>query len=65
MRKMGVDACLICTVMALYTDACTIVRTDAELSDSWVASRFSNHCLLLSPVRPEVVCLPSFCMLMT
>ena len=31
LRKLGVDEWLICTVMALYTDACTVVRKDAEV----------------------------------
>ena len=33
-RKLGVDEWLIRTVMALYTKACTIVRTDAGLSEN-------------------------------
>ena len=33
LRKMGVDEWLICTVMALYTEACTVVITDAGLSE--------------------------------
>ena len=32
LRKLGVDECLIRTVMALYTEACIVVRTDAGLS---------------------------------
>ena len=35
LRKLGVDEWLICTVMALYTEACTVVRTDAGLSESF------------------------------
>ena len=35
MRKLGVDEWLIRTVMALYTEACTVVRTDAGLSESF------------------------------
>ena len=34
LRKLGVDKWLIRTVMALYTEACTVVKTDAGLSDS-------------------------------
>ena len=30
--KLGVGELLIYTVMALYTEACTVVRTDAGLS---------------------------------
>ena len=33
LRKMGVDGWLIRTVVALYTEACTVVRTDAGLSE--------------------------------
>ena len=33
LRKLGVDEWLICTVMALYTETCTVVRTDAGLSE--------------------------------
>ena len=32
LRKLRVDECLIRTVMTLYTDACTVVRTDTRLS---------------------------------
>ena len=35
MRKLGVDKWPIRTVMALYTKACTVVRTDAGLSESF------------------------------
>ena len=35
LRKLGVDEWLIRTVMALYTEACTVVRTDAGLSKSF------------------------------
>ena len=35
LRKLGVDEWLIRTVMALYTEACTVVRTDAGLSESF------------------------------
>ena len=64
------------TVMALYTEACTIVRTDAGLSERFEVkvglhqgSVFVHCCLLLSwmlfPTRRGVVSLPSCCMLMT
>ena len=33
--KLGVDEGLIHTVMAWYTEACTIIRTDAGLSESF------------------------------
>ena len=35
LRKLGVDEWLICTVMALYTEDCTVVKTDAGLSESF------------------------------
>ena len=35
LRKLGVDEWLIRTVMALYTEACTVVRTDAGQSESF------------------------------
>ena len=35
LRKPGVDEWLIRTVMALYTEACTVVRTDTGLSKSF------------------------------
>ena len=35
LRKLGVDEWLIRTVMAFYTEACTVVRTDAGLSESF------------------------------
>ena len=35
LRKLGVDEWLIRTVMALYTEACTVVRTDSGFSQSF------------------------------
>ena len=35
LRKLGVDEWLICTVMALYTEACAVVKTDAGLGESF------------------------------
>ena len=35
MSKLGVDECLILTVMALSTEACTVVNTDAGLTESF------------------------------
>ena len=35
LRKLGVDEWIMHTVMALYTGACTVVRTDAGLSESF------------------------------
>ena len=33
LRKLGVNEWLIRTVMALYREACTVVKTDAGLSE--------------------------------
>ena len=48
------DEWLIRTVMTLYTEACTVVRTDAGLSESFEV----NICWFASRVRTEstVVC---------
>ena len=35
LRKLDVNEWLIRTVMALYTEACTVVRTDAGPSESF------------------------------
>ena len=35
LRKLGVDDWLIRTVITLYTEAYTVVRTDAGLSESF------------------------------
>ena len=43
LQKLGVDKWLIRTVMALYTEACTVVRTDAGRSEGWFASRVSTE----------------------
>ena len=66
-RKLGVDEWLIRTVMALYTGACTVVKTGAGLSKSFdvnvglhqgsVLSQLLSW--MLSPVSQEVDCLPS------
>ena len=49
--------------MALYTEACTVVRTDARLSKFFEENvgllQVSVLSPLLSPVRRDVVCLPS------
>ena len=34
LRKLGVDEWLFRTIMASYTEDCTVVRTDAGLSES-------------------------------
>ena len=47
LRKLGVDEWIIRTVRTLYTEACTVVRTDAGLrefsSEGWFASRVSTE----------------------
>ena len=74
--KLGVDQWLISTVMALYTEACTVVRTDAGLSARFEVNVGLHPGSVLSPLlfaavmdvvfsEAGVVCLPSCCMLMT
>ena len=48
--KLGVDEWLIRTVMALYTEACTIVRTDAGLSESFEVKVGLHQGSVLSPL---------------
>ena len=50
LRKLGVDEWLIRTVMALYTEACTVVRTDAGLSGSFEVKVGLNQGSVLSPL---------------
>ena len=50
LRKMGVDERLISTVMALYTEACTVVRTDAGLSESFEVKVGLHQGSVLSPL---------------
>ena len=50
LRKLGVDEWLIRTVMALYTEACTVVRTDAGLSASFEVKVGLHQGSLLSPL---------------
>ena len=75
MRKMDVDEWHIRTVMALYIEACTIVRTDARLSESFEVKVGLHQGLVLSPLLFAAVmdvfsskarsALSSFCMLKT
>ena len=48
--KLGVDEWLIRTVMALYTEACTVVRTDAGLSESFEVKVGLHQGSVLSPL---------------
>ena len=50
LRKLGVDDWLIRTVMSLYTEACTVVRTDAGLSESFVVTVGLHQGSVLSPL---------------
>ena len=52
LRKLGVDEWLVREIMVLYTEACTIIRTDAGLSEGWFASRV---CIELTTVVMDVV----------
>ena len=61
LRKFGVDEGLIHIVMALYTEACTVVKTDG-LSESFDLKVGLHQGSVLSPLLfAVVVC----CMLMT
>ena len=50
LQNMGVDEWLIRTVMALYTEACTVVRTDVGLSESFEAKVGLHQGSVLSPL---------------
>ena len=50
LRKLGVDEWLIRTVMALYTEACTVVRTYAGLSKSFEVKVGLHQGSILSPL---------------
>ena len=50
LRKLGVDEWLIRTVMALNTEVCTIVRTDAGLSESFEVKVGLHQGSVLSPL---------------
>ena len=49
-RNLGVDEWLIRTVMVLYTEACTVVRTDAGLSESVEVKVGLHQRSVLSPL---------------
>ena len=55
MRKLGVDEWLIRTVMALYTEACTVGRTDAGLSESFEVKVGWHQGSVLSPLLFAIV----------
>ena len=50
LRKLGVDELLIRTVMALYTEACTVVRPGAGLSESFEVKVGLHQGSILSPL---------------
>ena len=50
LRKLRLDEWLIRTVMALYTEACTVVRTDAGLSESFEVKVGLHQVSVLSPL---------------
>ena len=49
------DEWVICTVMALYTEACAVVKTDAGLSESFEVKVGLNEGSVLSPLLLTVV----------
>ena len=50
LRKLGMDEWLIHTFMALYTEACTVVRTDVGLSESFEVKVGLHQGSVLSPL---------------
>ena len=50
LRKLGVDEWLIRTVMALYTEACTVFRADAGLSESFEVKVSLHQGSVLNPL---------------
>ena len=55
LRKLGVDKWLIRTVMALYTEDCIVVKTDAGLSESFDVKVGLHQGSVLSPQLFAVV----------
>ena len=50
LRKLGVDEWLTRTVIALYTEACTVVRTDAGQSENFEVKVGLHQGSVLSPL---------------
>ena len=50
LRNLDVDEWLIRTVMALYTEVCTVVRTDAGPSESFKVTVGLHQRSILSPL---------------
>ena len=55
LRKPGVNEWLIRTVVALYTEACTVVRIDAGLSKSFEVKVGLHQGSVLSPLFTAVM----------
>ena len=55
LRRLGVDEWLIRTVLALYTEACNIIKTDAGLSESFDMKVGLHQGSVLSPLLFAVV----------
>ena len=55
LRKLGVDEWLMRTFMALYTEACTVVRTYAGLSESLQVKLGFHQGSVLSPLSCAAV----------
>ena len=55
LRKLDVDEWLIRTVMALHTEACTVVRTYAGLSESFELKIGLHQGSVLSPLFAAVM----------
>ena len=55
LRKLAMDKWLICTVMTLYTEANTIVRTDAGLGERFEVKVGLHQRSVLSPLLFAVV----------
>ena len=55
LRRLGVDEWLIRTVMAVYTEACTVVRTDAGLSERFEVKVGLHQGSVLSPLFAAVM----------
>ena len=50
LRRLGMDGWLIRTVIALYTEVCTVVRTDAGLGEDFEVKIGLHQGSVLSPL---------------
>ena len=62
LRNLGVDEWLICTVMALYTEACTVVITDVGLSESFDVKVGLHQGSVVSTESTVVCCCHACCL---